>query len=88
MLSSLCFLFSISSGSAFASVFYKREYEDVLPLTLSGIVLLLLGGALLGHLNTAFMLTLGATILLWIIALLTAARKKDFINAFQLARIA
>lgn len=44
MLSSLCFLFSISSGSAFASVFYKREYEDVLPLTLSGIVLLLLGG--------------------------------------------
>lgn len=83
MLSSLCFLFSISSGSAFASVFYKREYEDVLPLTLSGIVLLLLGGALLGHLNTAFMLTLGATILLWIIALLTAARKKDFINAFQ-----
>lgn len=46
MLSSLCFLFSISSGSAFASVFYKREYEDVLPLTLSGIVLLLLGG---GH---------------------------------------
>lgn len=29
------------------------------------------------------MLTLGATILLWIIALLTAARKKDFINAFQ-----
>lgn len=84
MLANVLFLFAISSGSALAAVLWKKEYEDVLPLTISGIILIQFFMGLVGFLEAGFIVALSVMVFLWGAALFALARKKDRKGAIRL----
>ena len=85
MIVNLLFLFSISSGSVFAAVLWKKEFEDILPITVSGIILSLFLGGTTGYLKESFWIVFFITLLLWGTAIFFIFQKrsiKDLMKPF------
>lgn len=70
MLTNLIFLAAISSGSIGCALFFNKKYEDILPITCIGVVLILFIFGILEHLNVGFYVVL---IIAFLIYLITAA---------------
>ncbi len=77
MLTNILFLFSISSGSAFAAAFWNKKYADALPLTVSGIVLVQFLFGLAGFLEAGFLAVLGCSAGLWAAAVIRTLNKRN-----------
>ena len=80
MLTNLLFFAAISSGGALAAVLWKRPYEDILPITASGIICVQFLAGAAGSLEAGFLLTVAIAVILWGAAFFVLARKKDWKN--------
>lgn len=77
MISLIIWFILLSSGSIFASSFYNKKYEEVLPITSAGIVLLLFLSGLIGQLQVGAIVIAIALFLLLISSVFWAIRKKQ-----------
>lgn len=85
MITNILFFVIISCGSVFAASFYKRKYEEALPITVFSIILIQYVFALLGNLRLgAYAVFVSATILILYSILNVIAKKayKMFLSYF------
>ena len=80
MFVNLIYLFVLSSGSAFASTYYGKNYIDVLPVTASCIVLIQFLFGILGYLEFGFLFAFGICFTLWLFALIKILKVKRWEN--------
>ncbi len=80
MVYSLVLLCVLVSGSFFASTFFKKEFESVLPITFMNIAVLLYLFGLLNALKFGFYAVLFLSLLLYIVSITYLLYKKDFPN--------
>lgn len=83
MLINLLFLLAISSGSVLAAVVWNREYEDALPITISGIILIQFIMGVIGFLETGFIITACVIIMIWGISLFILIRERKMKSTIQ-----
>lgn len=79
-ISILIFLLLISSGSIFCSSYFNKKYEEVLPITCIGIVLISFIFGIIGILkfSTVFLLILGLVLI--VLGIVKAIKDKKVIN--------
>lgn len=91
-LSILVFMLIISSGSIFASAFYNRKYEEILPLTCSAIVAILFMFGMFKSLYIGTIVIIICSCLLYILSIINVIKNKTiklFIkNTFTLGFVA
>lgn len=78
MFTNLIFLFALSSGSAFASAYYEKNYADALPITASCIVLIQFLFGIAGYLELGFLFSFGVCLTLWVFAFIKLLKKRNF----------
>lgn len=78
MLANLIFLIILSSGSAFASVYYKKNYADILPITASCIIFIQFSFGILNNLEFGFLFSFGICLTLWILAFIKLFKTGTF----------
>ena len=83
MLVNLVFLFVLSSGSAFASVHYNKNYADLLPITASSIIFIQYLFGILNNLELGFVVSFGICLAFWILAFIKLFKTKNFNAATQ-----
>ena len=77
MLTNLIFLAVISSGSTACALFFNKKYEDILPITCIGIVLILFVFGILEHLTLGFYAILIAAFLIYLITAVSLLKRKE-----------
>lgn len=83
MLENLLFLAVISSGSIGCVAFYNRKYENVLPITCIGMVLLLFLFGILGHLKLGFYTILAIAFIIYLFTAIYLLKHKSYKTFFQ-----
>lgn len=74
MLTQILLFLVLCSGSVFGSSFYKKRFEDMLPITCAGIVLLLFLCGTAGFLKAGVSLSLGISLVLWLVSMIRLYR--------------
>lgn len=83
MLENLLFLAVISSGSIGCAAFYNKKYENVLPITCIGMVLLLFLFGILGHLKLGFYVILAIAFAIYLFTAIYLLKHKSYKIFFQ-----
>lgn len=73
----------LSSGGVFASAFFKKRFEEILPVTCMGIVAVLFLFGMLNALNTGLYAVLVLLVLLWAISIIHIILHKDFFESIR-----
>ena len=68
MASVILFGLVLAAGGVFAGVFFRRDFADALPLSVTGLILLLYLAGFLGALKAGVFLILGLALVLWILS--------------------
>lgn len=74
MLTQILLFLVLCSGSIFGSSFCKKRFEDMLPITCAGIVLLLFLCGTAGFLKNGVPLVLGISLVLWLVSMIRLYR--------------
>lgn len=77
MISNLVFLSLLCSGSVFAAAWKGRKFEEILPITAFGMVLLVFLFGIVGHLYAGVVACAVISIALWLLAIAHVIWKKD-----------
>lgn len=76
MLSVLIFLLLISSGSIFSSVYYEKRFEETLPITIGGLILIVYLFGLVGKLNLGVLVFILISLCLYGLSIYKAIKEK------------
>lgn len=78
MFAYIVFFMAISSGSVFCGVRFGRKYEEILPITCMGIVLILFAFGILGILKAGIIVVALLVITLYILSANLLIKKRKF----------
>lgn len=78
MLTYIAFFLAISSGSIFCSARFGRKFEEILPITCMGIVLILFVFGVMGILKAGVLAVVLLVVMLYCMSAATLVKKKDW----------